>query len=150
MPRRAVRAAPPAWISRKPIAFGRARVFLATRSAVPAPGLTRAACLAWLEEQEPTGPRFDLIFVDPPTFSNAKRMDGVLDVQRDHVGMIRRSWQLLRPSGRLVFSTNYTRFKLDAEALADLRVEDISAQPFPKDFDRNARTHRCFTIGIKP
>jgi 23S rRNA (guanine2445-N2)-methyltransferase / 23S rRNA (guanine2069-N7)-methyltransferase len=108
--------------------------------------LYRADCLLWLEEQEPKGPRFDLIFVDPPTFSNSKRMEGVLDVQRDHVGMIRRSLKLLRPSGRLVFSTNYTRFKLDAEALADLRVEDISAQTIPKDFERHARIHRCFSV----
>jgi 23S rRNA (guanine2445-N2)-methyltransferase / 23S rRNA (guanine2069-N7)-methyltransferase len=108
--------------------------------------LYRADCLQWLEEQEPKGARFDLIFVDPPTFSNSKRMEGVLDVQRDHVGMIRRSLKLLRPSGRLVFSTNYTRFKLDAEALADLCVEDISAQTIPKDFERHARIHRCFSL----
>jgi 23S rRNA (guanine2445-N2)-methyltransferase / 23S rRNA (guanine2069-N7)-methyltransferase len=108
--------------------------------------LYRADCLQWLEEQEPKGARFDLIFVDPPTFSNSKRMEGVLDVQRDHVGMIRRSLKLLRPSGRLVFSTNYTRFKLDAEALADLCVEDISAQTIPKDFERHARIHRCFSV----
>jgi 23S rRNA (guanine2445-N2)-methyltransferase / 23S rRNA (guanine2069-N7)-methyltransferase len=108
--------------------------------------LHRADCLQWLEEQEPRGARFDLIFVDPPTFSNSKRMDGVLDVQRDHVGMIRRSLKLLRPSGRLVFSTNYTRFKLDAQALADLSVEDISARTIPKDFERHARIHRCFVI----
>jgi 23S rRNA (guanine2445-N2)-methyltransferase / 23S rRNA (guanine2069-N7)-methyltransferase len=111
--------------------------------------LYRADCLQWLEEQETKGPRFDLIFVDPPTFSNSKRMEGVLDVQRDHVGMIRRSLKLLRPSGRLVFSTNYTRFKLDGEALEDLRVEDISARTIPKDFERNARIHRCFDIGFK-
>jgi len=111
--------------------------------------LYRADCLQWLEEQEPKGPRFDLIFVDPPTFSNSKRMEGVLDVQRDHVGMIRRSLRLLRPAGRLVFSTNYTRFKLDAEALADLGIEDISAQTIPKDFERNARIHRCFVIRFK-
>jgi 23S rRNA (guanine2445-N2)-methyltransferase / 23S rRNA (guanine2069-N7)-methyltransferase len=108
--------------------------------------LYRADCLLWLEDQEPKGPRFDLIFVDPPTFSNSKRMEGVLDVQRDHVGMIRRSLKLLRPSGRLVFSTNYTRFKLDADALADLDVEDISAQTIPKDFERHARIHRCFSV----
>jgi len=108
--------------------------------------LYRADCLQWLEEQEPKGPSFDLVFLDPPTFSNSKRMDGVLDVQRDHVGMIRRSLKLLRPTGRLVFSTNYTRFKLDAEALADLRVEDISAQTIPKDFERHARIHRCFCV----
>ena len=111
--------------------------------------LHRADCLQWLEEQEPRGARFDLIFVDPPTFSNSKRMDGVLDVQRDHVGMIRRSLKLLRPSGRLVFSANYTRFKLDAPALADLSVEDISARTIPKDFERHARIHRCFVIRPK-
>jgi 23S rRNA (guanine2445-N2)-methyltransferase / 23S rRNA (guanine2069-N7)-methyltransferase len=111
--------------------------------------LYRADCLQWLEEQEAAGARFDLIFVDPPTFSNSKRMEGVLDVQRDHVGMIRRSLKLLRPSGRLVFSTNYTRFKLDANALADLDIDDISAQTIPKDFERHARIHRCYVIRYK-
>jgi 23S rRNA (guanine2445-N2)-methyltransferase / 23S rRNA (guanine2069-N7)-methyltransferase len=111
--------------------------------------LFRADCLQWLESQAIWGPRFDLIFVDPPTFSNSKKMEGVLDVQRDHVGMIRRSLKLLRPGGRLVFSTNYTRFKLDADALGDLGLEDISAQTIPKDFERNARIHRCFVIRFK-
>jgi 23S rRNA (guanine2445-N2)-methyltransferase / 23S rRNA (guanine2069-N7)-methyltransferase len=111
--------------------------------------LYRADCLAWLEEQESRGPRFDLIFLDPPTFSNSKRMEGVLDVQRDHVGMIRRSLKLLRPTGRLVFSTNYTRFKLDLGALADLAIEDLSAATIPKDFERHARIHRCFSVRFK-
>jgi 23S rRNA (guanine2445-N2)-methyltransferase / 23S rRNA (guanine2069-N7)-methyltransferase len=111
--------------------------------------LYRADCLAWLEDQESRGPRFDLIFLDPPTFSNSKRMEGVLDVQRDHVGMIRRSLKLLRPTGRLVFSTNYTRFKLDVGALADLAIEDLSAATIPKDFERHARIHRCFTVRFK-
>jgi 23S rRNA (guanine2445-N2)-methyltransferase / 23S rRNA (guanine2069-N7)-methyltransferase len=106
----------------------------------------RADCLDWLESRSVWGPRFDLIFVDPPTFSNSKRMAGVLDVQRDHVGMIRRSLQLLRPGGRLVFSTNYTRFKLDAGALADLAVEDVSDATIPKDFERNPRIHRCYVV----
>ncbi len=111
--------------------------------------LYRADCLAWLEEQESGGPRFDLILLDPPTFSNSKRMEGVLDVQRDHVGMIRRSLKLLRPAGRLIFSTNYTRFKLDEEGLADLNIEDISAATVPKDFERHARIHKCFVVRFK-
>lgn len=111
--------------------------------------LVRADCLQWLESQSVWGPRFDLIFLDPPTFSNSKRMDGVLDVQRDHVGMIRRSLKLLRPGGRLFFSTNYTRFKLDAEVLADLSIDDISSETIPKDFERNARIHRCFVVRFK-
>jgi 23S rRNA (guanine2445-N2)-methyltransferase / 23S rRNA (guanine2069-N7)-methyltransferase len=108
--------------------------------------LFRADCLEWLESQSVWGPRFDLIFVDPPTFSNSKRMEGVLDVQRDHVGMIRRSLKLLRPGGRLVFSTNFTRFKLDTETLADLAIEDITAQTIPRDFERHAKIHACFVI----
>ena len=111
--------------------------------------LYRADCLQWLEEQELQGPRFDLIFVDPPTFSNSKRMEGLLDVQRDHVGIIRRSLKLLRRSGRLVFSTNFTRFKLDSDALADLAIEDISAASIPQDFERHARIHHCFVIQFK-
>jgi 23S rRNA (guanine2445-N2)-methyltransferase / 23S rRNA (guanine2069-N7)-methyltransferase len=111
--------------------------------------LFRADCLAWLEEQEARGPRFDLIFLDPPTFSNSKRMEGVLDVQRDHVGMIRRSLKLLRPTGRLLFSTNYTRFKLDSQALEDLIVEDLSAATIPKDFERHSKIHRCFMVRFK-
>jgi 23S rRNA (guanine2445-N2)-methyltransferase / 23S rRNA (guanine2069-N7)-methyltransferase len=108
--------------------------------------LERADCLDWMASREGSGARFDLIFVDPPTFSNSKRMEGVLDVQRDHVGMIRRSIELLRPEGRLVFSTNYTRFKLDAAALSDLDVEDVSKRTIPKDFERNSHIHRCFVI----
>jgi 23S rRNA (guanine2445-N2)-methyltransferase / 23S rRNA (guanine2069-N7)-methyltransferase len=111
--------------------------------------LEQADCLEWLMRQEAAAPRFDLIFLDPPTFSNSKRMEGVLDVQRDHVGMIRRSLRLLRPAGRLVFSTNYSRFKLDTELLADLGIEDLSARTIPKDFERNARIHRCYLIRLE-
>lgn len=111
--------------------------------------LHRADCLEWLDRQSAQGPRFDLIFVDPPTFSNSKRMEGVLDVQRDHVGMIHRSMKLMRPGGRLIFSTNYTRFKLDAAALSDFQIEDFSARSIPKDFERNPRIHRCYSVCFK-
>jgi hypothetical protein len=55
----------------------------------------------------------------------------------------------MRPGGRLVFSTNYTRFKLDAAALEDLNIEDISAQTIPRDFERHAKIHRCFVVRFK-
>jgi len=112
--------------------------------------LHRADCPQFLESRAQAGPCFDLIFLDPPTFSNSKRMQGVLDVQRDHANMIRRAMRLLRPAGRLVFSTNYTRFRLDAVALADLAVEDISENTIPKDFERSARIHRCYVIRFGP
>jgi 23S rRNA (guanine2445-N2)-methyltransferase / 23S rRNA (guanine2069-N7)-methyltransferase len=108
--------------------------------------LVRADCLDWLEQASAEGARFDLIFLDPPTFSNSKRMQGVLDVQRDHVGMLRRSMALLRPGGRLVFSTNFTRFKLDGAGLAEFAVEDITARTISRDFERNARIHQCYVL----
>lgn len=108
--------------------------------------LYRGDCLQWLDEQAQGGKSFDLIFLDPPTFSNSKRMDGVLDLQRDHVGMIRRSMSLLRENGRLVFSTNFTRFKLDLATLPELRIEDMTRKTIPKDFERNARIHHCYLI----
>jgi 23S rRNA (guanine2445-N2)-methyltransferase / 23S rRNA (guanine2069-N7)-methyltransferase len=114
--------------------------------ASPKHELCRADCRKWLEEQSARGPRFDLIFLDPPTFSNSKRMQGILDVQRDHAAMIRHALQLLRPAGRLVFSTNYSRFKLDAAALGEFDIEDISARTIPKDFERHARIHRCYIV----
>src|SRR5581483_11556345 len=67
--------------------------------------LLQADCMAWLKEQ-PAQPRFDLILLDPPTFSNSKRMEGVLDIQRDHIAMIQDCVKLLAPGGTLYFSTN--------------------------------------------
>jgi 23S rRNA (guanine2445-N2)-methyltransferase / 23S rRNA (guanine2069-N7)-methyltransferase len=109
--------------------------------------LIQADCLEWLEQEAGRGPGlFDLIFLDPPTFSNSKRMDGAFDVQRDHPGLLRKAASLLKPDGLLIFSTNFRRFKLDADALPGLAVEDISAKTLPKDFERNPRIHYCWTI----
>jgi 23S rRNA (guanine2445-N2)-methyltransferase / 23S rRNA (guanine2069-N7)-methyltransferase len=114
--------------------------------AAPAHTSYRADCLQWLEERAPVGPSFDLIFLDPPTFSNSKRMAGVLDVQRDHLGMIRRAMALLRADGRLVFSTNFTRFKLEPAASREFQIEDIGRRTIPKDFQRNAKIHHCYLV----
>jgi 23S rRNA (guanine2445-N2)-methyltransferase / 23S rRNA (guanine2069-N7)-methyltransferase len=89
---------------------------------------------------------FDLIFLDPPTFSNSKRMQGVLDVQRDHPELIDLCMQLLAPGGLLLFSTNAQRFRLDPAIEQRWQVQDISAQTLPFDFERNPRIHRCYEI----
>src|SRR3569623_1865597 len=108
----------------------------------------QADCLAWLAEQSTTknAPRYDLIFLDPPTFSNSKRMSGTFDVQRDHVALILQAVELLAPGGALLFSTNFRRFKMDADALADLQIEDMSAAMLPRDFARDARIHQVWKI----
>ena len=113
--------------------------------------LVQADCLAWLKEQaeSQSPPRFDLILCDPPTFSNSKRMDGTLDVQRDHVEMIHNAVRLLTPQGVLYFSTNRKRFKLDLEALAGLEINDITPQTLDEDYKRPPPPHRCWAIRLQ-
>jgi 23S rRNA (cytosine1962-C5)-methyltransferase len=100
----------------------------------------------FLESEAQARRRYDLIVLDPPSFSNSKRMDGVLDVQRDHSALVLACTGLLAPAGELLFSTNLRSFRLDEAALAGLKVVDISAQTVPPDF-RNKKIHRCFRIG---
>lgn len=105
--------------------------------------LVQKDCFQWLKECREG---FDLIVLDPPTFSNSKRMDGVLDIQRDHVKLISRCMELLSPQGKLYFSNNLRGFKIDQEALSEFSVNDISLQTIDEDFKRNAKIHQCFLI----
>jgi 23S rRNA (guanine2445-N2)-methyltransferase / 23S rRNA (guanine2069-N7)-methyltransferase len=107
----------------------------------------QADCLDWLKQEAQGQSRhYDLIFLDPPTFSNSKRMDDVFDIQRDHVQLIRHAVSLLADSGTLYFSTNFRKFKLDSEALSDLYIDDITAATIPKDFARDQKIHYCWSI----
>ncbi len=108
--------------------------------------LLQADVLAWLEE--PARERYDLIVLDPPTLSRSKRMAKELDVQRDHVQLIRSTLLKLAPNGLLIFSTNFRKFRLDEAGLAGLEVADVTPATIPKDFARNPRIHRCFEIRV--
>jgi 23S rRNA (guanine2069-N7)-methyltransferase / 23S rRNA (guanine2445-N2)-methyltransferase len=108
--------------------------------------LVQADCREWLAEAAERPARFALIFLDPPTFSNSRRMEGVLDVARDHPPLIDASARLLAPGGLLVFSTNAQRFKLAGEISERYSVADVSAATLPEDFARNPRIHRCYEI----
>jgi len=112
--------------------------------------LIQADCLQWLADAgrglEKYRASYDLIFLDPPTFSNSKRMEGVLDTTRDHVELIDACMHLLAPGGLLVFSTNAQKFKLDPSVSERYDVKDISEATVPRDFARNPRIHRCYDI----
>ena len=102
-------------------------------------------CLQWLQRCRE---RFGLIFLDPPSFSNSKRMQDSFDVQRDHVGLIQRVSDLLEPDGVLVFSNNLRRFNMDLAGLRQLglAVENITGKTIPTDFSRNPKIHNCWRI----
>lgn len=105
--------------------------------------LAQADVLAWLEADRG---EYDLIFCDPPTFSNSARADD-FDVQRDHVRLLRAAAARLSFGGALYFSNNYRRFRLDEAALADvLEIEDITPSTLPPDFARNPRIHRAWRM----
>jgi 23S rRNA (guanine2445-N2)-methyltransferase / 23S rRNA (guanine2069-N7)-methyltransferase len=106
----------------------------------------QADCLAWIDKALLRGLRFGLIFFDPPTFSNSKRMEQSFDVQRDHVEWLQKTAALLEPDGMLIFSNNFRRFRLDTDALAGLRVENITTRTLPRDFERNPKIHHCWQI----
>ncbi len=112
-------------------------------------GLVQADCRVWLQEGARSRERYDLIFIDPPTFSNSKRMEGVFDVERDHPEFIDGCVRLLAPGGLIVFSTNSQRFRLDESLSQRYDVRDISAKTLPKDFERNPRIHRCFEVRVR-
>jgi len=105
--------------------------------------LVQEDCFAWLKSCRQG---FDIIVLDPPSFSNSKRMEGVLDIQRDHVALIRRCMDLLDPGGCLYFSNNLRSFKLAEDELAQFTITDISTKTLDPDFKRNPKIHRCWEI----
>ncbi|MCK5355918.1 MAG: class I SAM-dependent methyltransferase, partial [Methyloprofundus sp.] len=109
----------------------------------------RADCMEWLEAEanKPDIEKFyDLIFLDPPTFSNSKRMENNLSIQEDYIALISNAAKLLSAEGVLYFSTNFRRFKLDSAALGSLKIKDISKQSIPEDFARTPKIHYCWEI----
>jgi 23S rRNA (guanine2445-N2)-methyltransferase / 23S rRNA (guanine2069-N7)-methyltransferase len=105
--------------------------------------LEQGDVMAWLEASRD---EYDLIFIDPPTFSNSKRMEGVFDVQRDQVQLIDLAMARLAPGGVLYFSNNFRKFELEANLGERYAVEEITAQTIDQDFSRNAKIHRAWRI----
>jgi len=92
------------------------------------------------------GRTFDLVFCDPPSFSNSKRMDGHFDVQEHHVDLLRACGAVLHPAGTIFFSNNNRKFKIDADSLgADFSLEDVTSKTLPEDF-RNKRIHNAWLL----
>ncbi len=109
----------------------------------------RADVTDWIGKEVDSGRKYDLVFCDPPTFSNSKTMGSrTWSVQRDHAKLLGVIGQLLAPGGTIVFSCNLRGFVIDSEALEayGLQTKDITSDTIPEDFSRNPRIHCCFLI----
>lgn len=112
-------------------------------------GYVRADVVSWIRDARRAGETFDLIFVDPPTFSNSKSLGKrTWDVQRDHVELLIGVSRLLARGGQAVFSCNLRNFKPDVEELAryGVQIEDITPKTIPHDFERNPKIHKCYLV----
>ncbi|WP_261877709.1 bifunctional 23S rRNA (guanine(2069)-N(7))-methyltransferase RlmK/23S rRNA (guanine(2445)-N(2))-methyltransferase RlmL [Pectobacterium carotovorum] len=107
--------------------------------------LIQADCLSWLHN---ANEQFDVIFIDPPTFSNSKRMEESFDVQRDHLALMKDLKRLLRRGGTIMFSNNKRGFQMDIAGLTalGLNAKEITAQTQSQDFARNRQIHNCWLL----
>ncbi|MGE4778439.1 bifunctional 23S rRNA (guanine(2069)-N(7))-methyltransferase RlmK/23S rRNA (guanine(2445)-N(2))-methyltransferase RlmL [Yersinia enterocolitica] len=107
--------------------------------------LIQADCLSWLSN---TDEQFDVIFIDPPTFSNSKRMETTFDVQRDHLVLMKELKRLLRRKGTIMFSNNKRGFQMDLDGIKalGLAAKEITAQTQSEDFARNRQIHNCWLV----
>ena len=111
--------------------------------------LERADVLSWVKEQRHSPNRWDLIFVDPPTFSNSSKMGRrTWDVQADHAELLINVSRLLTRTGAIIFSCNLRNFKPDVDKLkkAGVVINDITARTIPQDFERNKKIHHCYVL----
>ena len=93
--------------------------------------------------------KFDLIFIDPPTFSNSKSRENDFDIQRDHAEMLVRAGKRLANKGEIIFSNNYKKFKMDEKLQNEFLIEDITEKTVSADFSRNRTIHRCWIMRKK-
>jgi 23S rRNA (guanine2445-N2)-methyltransferase / 23S rRNA (guanine2069-N7)-methyltransferase len=108
--------------------------------------LEQGDVMTWLAEDRG---EYELIFIDPPTFSNSKRMEGIFDIQRDHVQMLDLAMARLTKDGVLYFSNNFRKFLLDESLAARYQVEDISESTLDPDFARNQKIHRAWRLSLR-
>ena len=103
-------------------------------------------CIKFLQS---TRQKYDLIFIDPPTFSNSKSRDDIFDVQRDHRILLILASGCLAKGGSIIFSTNFRKFQLDESLSQQFEIKDITQESISFDFERNSKIHRCFFLSAR-
>ncbi|NOR51019.1 MAG: bifunctional 23S rRNA (guanine(2069)-N(7))-methyltransferase RlmK/23S rRNA (guanine(2445)-N(2))-methyltransferase RlmL [Gammaproteobacteria bacterium] len=111
---------------------------------------TDTARLLQKQIHESAPKKYDLIFMDPPTFSNSKSTDERFDIQRDHWKLINDAMKLLQEDGLLIFSTNFRKFKLDEKLITKFDFKEITRSSIPEDFRQKGKIHRCWEVRHHP
>lgn len=111
----------------------------------PAHSFINADVFAFLEDARKSGEKWDIIILDPPTFSNSRKMEKVLDIQKDHLFLINQCLSILTKQGTLVFSNNYRNFKMDSRVRDKGFVNNITEETIPEDF-KGSKIHKCWLI----
>ncbi len=106
----------------------------------------RSDAAAFLKEAVGKKKRYGIIILDPPTFSNSRKMEGTFDIQRDYVSMITRCSSLLEREGVIFFSTNYKKFHFDPGRLHTVKARDITSLTIDVDFSKKRKPHRCWVL----
>lgn len=103
-----------------------------------------ANVIEWLDQNKKIS-AFDVIFLDPPTFSNSKKMTDSFEVERDHDFLVDKCMEMLSPNGVLYFSNNKRKFKLSPNIQSKFKIRDITEESIPQDF-HDKKIHNCFEI----
>lgn len=111
----------------------------------PAHEFIQADCVQWLANRH-IDEQYDLIFLDPPSFSNSKRMSDAFSIADDHATLIQQAMKRLKRDGVLYFSTNLRQFRLDEKLQREFEVANITSQTIPEDFKQRQRIHQCWTF----
>jgi len=93
--------------------------------------------------------KYDIIIVDPPTFSNSRKMEGTFDIQRDYIALLKVCLDLLNKEGYIIFSTNYTKFNFDPSRFKNIQLKNITTETIDEDFSKKNKPHRCWLIEKK-
>ncbi len=102
--------------------------------------------LKFLFEAGKNKKKYDIIVLDPPTFSNSRKMEGTFDIQRDYVSVLNKCISLLNTGGAVFFSTNYKKFHFDPGRINGGVSRDITSSTIDRDFSRKRKPHRCWVI----
>jgi len=103
----------------------------------------------FLSNERKNWKKYDIIIVDPPTFSNSRKMEGTFDIQRDYVSLIKVCLDLLDKEGYIIFSTNYTKFHFDPSRFKNIQLKNITNTTIDEDFSKKNKPHRCWKIEKK-